>query len=154
MTLLQLWNLLLRLLGVSQTIEALTLGISSAIAGWTKTFNSIVQPITDIHHAVTDSGHGNAAIAAAISTFTNVNTKTIADILDAIAALPAGSDIVVPAASDNAAAVWLYQGSYRDRMGNMLGKLDETNFKLGPKAGYLAPATPWFGLYNPTSFTD
>jgi hypothetical protein len=88
MTLTQLWNLLLRLTGVTATIEGLTLGISRAIAGWDAVFKSIVKPITEIHHAVTDSAHGNAAIAAAISVFTNANTKTIADILSAIGGLP------------------------------------------------------------------
>jgi hypothetical protein len=77
-----------------------------------------------------------------------------APVLSAIAALPAGSDIVIPPAGDNAEAVWLYQGDWRTQTGNMLSKLDETNFKLGPSAGYLAPATPWFALYYPTSFID
>jgi hypothetical protein len=75
-------------------------------------------------------------------------------VLDAIAALPAGSDIVIPSTGENAEAVWMYQGDYRDRTGNMLAKLDETNTKIGPTAGYLAPATPWFARYDPTSFID
>lgn len=110
--------------------------------------------VTTIKETLQDSGIGLQAIVDKLDTLTATDTQTIQTVLSAIAALPAGSDIVIPPAGDNAEAVWLYQGDFRDQTGNMLSKLDETNFKLGPLAGYLAPGTPWFGLYYPTSFAD
>jgi hypothetical protein len=111
MTLLKLWELLLRLTGITATIEALTLATNTMVANYTKAFNSIVQPITDIHDAVTDVAHGNVAIKAALDSMTGSGAYDLNAILAAIAALPAGSNIVVPTAGDNAAGVWGYLGT-------------------------------------------
>jgi hypothetical protein len=154
MTLAGLAQLVLRLLGVTQTVEALVNGLTLAFNGWKIQWDQLVAPITGTYAIVNDVAHGNVAIKAAIDSMTGSGTYDLNAILAAIAALPAGSDIVIPPAGDNAEAVWLYQGGMRDQAGNMLGKLDETNFKLGPRAAYIAPATPWFALYYPTSFID
>jgi hypothetical protein len=115
----------------------------SLMEEWFTTYN-VVQSSSQMLNSGT---YGLSALAALIA-------QARLDLLAAIAALPAGSDIVIPPAADNAEAVWIYQGDFRDQTGNMLSKLDETNTKIGPTAGYLAPATPWFALYDPTSFID
>lgn len=154
MTLAGLAQLLLRLLGVTQTVEALVKGLTLAFDGWKREWDALVAPIVGTYAIVNDIAHGNVAIKAALDSMTGSGTYDLNAILAAIAALPAGSGIVIPPAGDNAEAVWLYQGGFRDQTGNMLSKLDETNFKLGPRAAYIAPATPWFALYYPTSFID
>jgi hypothetical protein len=137
---------------LQQAIDGLVREITGldVVAG----LDTIKADVADIKTIVGHADFGNAKLATKLDLLTTYDTHTILAILDAIAALPAGSNIVIPPSSDNAEAVWLYQGVYRDLTGNMLSKLDETNTKLGPSAGYLAPATPWFGLYRPTSFAD
>jgi hypothetical protein len=75
-------------------------------------------------------------------------------ILLAIAQLASIVPPPAPSPGDNANAVWAYQGSYRDRTGNMLAKLDEWNFHYGPIAGLPAGGTSWFALYYPVDFID
>ena len=107
-----------------------------------------------IGQQLTDYTWGLSALHTQLVNIANALDGINTPVLDAIAALPAGSDIVIPSGADNAEAVWLYQGDYRDRTGNMLAKLDETNFHLGPGAAMLAAGTSWFGVFIPTKFID
>jgi hypothetical protein len=145
---------LLEALGILAFIRAQLVAVGLLTDDTNAAANAALKQAADARTILYDADHGMVALHNQLTAITALLGDGIPGVLSAIAALPAGSDIVIPASSANAEAVWTYQDYYRDQMGNMLSKLDETNFKLGPRAGYLAPATPWFGLYDPTTFVD
>lgn len=106
MTLTYLVDLLLRLLGISQTISALTVGVQAAVAGWGRMLAPLVAPITNTYAIVNDIQHGNVAIKAALDSLTGSGSYDLNSILAKIAALPAGSNIIIPTPEQNASGVW------------------------------------------------
>lgn len=104
MALAQIVALLLRLLGVTQTIEAFLAGINLAIRGWETDWRALVKPITDTYSIVNDVAHGNVAIKAAVDSMTGSGAYDLNAILAAIAALPAGSSL--PTSGAIASDVW------------------------------------------------
>jgi hypothetical protein len=89
-------------------------------------------------------------LTAIIATLDGLN----APVLDAIAALPAGSDIVIPSGADNAEAVWFYQGPWSDKFGNMLDWLTGNYSRDAAHQTFLCAGAPWFACYDPHAKVD
>lgn len=77
-----------------------------------------------------------------------------APVLAAIAALPAGSSIVVPTGDENAAAVWAYQGPWSDQFGNQLDWLTNNYSRDAAHHTFLCAGAPWFACYDPHAKVD
>lgn len=99
--------LALDILGIKETLELLGIKLdSTAIEDTPKRIQGQVDWIGE---QLTLADTGLSAISAKCSTIIAALDGINAPVLEAIAALPAGSDIVIPTSSQNAAGVWAYQ---------------------------------------------
>jgi hypothetical protein len=112
MTLAQLWALLLQLVGITQTVEALLYGLDRAVKGWESEWQALVAPITNTYAIVNNVTYGNVALKSALDSLTGSGTYDLNAILAAIAALPAGS--ALPALGDITGGVWGVEDPYSD----------------------------------------
>jgi hypothetical protein len=90
---------------------------------------------------------GNHALLTAIQAISPPSGPTIQDVLDAIAALPAGSAFPpIPSGAENAAAVWAYQVPTQSTLytGTLLNYAGLTAFNSGQMHAWRLPESPFF----------
>lgn len=100
--------------------------------------------------------HGNAALLTAIQALGGGAGPTIQDVLDAIANLPAGSNISIPDSSENALSVWAYNAGGSGYGGWMAWTALQDLLMRVVQRDHLAVTrlrnAPLFGVYAPDRF--
>ena len=145
----RLLYVLLSILGLAQV-----LGIKLDKTATESTPYRIQGQVDWIGQQLTDRVWGLSALHTQLVNIANALDGINTPVLDAIAALPSGSSIVIPSGAENAAAVWAYQGPWSDQFGNQLDWLTNNYSRDAAHQTFLCAGAPWFACYDPHAKVD